>query len=169
MQKTLHITQGEFVVSDDPDVVISTLLGSCVACCLWDPRVGVGGMNHMLLSARGSAASTQNLAGVTAMELLINDLIKRGARRASLRGKAFGGARMVKGLSDIGASNASFVLDYLRREGIACDAHSLGGEHARVVRFWPVSGRAMQKSTLSTDIGAEQKPAEPKGNAPELF
>ncbi|MEL7099129.1 MAG: chemotaxis protein CheD [Pseudomonadota bacterium] len=165
----MHITQGEHAVSADRDAVITTLLGSCVACCLWDPEARIGGMNHMLLSARGSADATCNLAGVNAMELLINDLIKLGARRDNLHGKAFGGARMIKGLSDIGAANASFALDFLEREGIACEGHSLGGEKARMLKFWPSSGRVLQKIANGAQITSEQPIERVGGNAPELF
>lgn len=79
------------------------------------------------------------------MELLINDLIKHGGQRHRLQAKVFGGARMIAGLSDIGAMNASFVLEFLRNEGIDCTGQSLGGTRARRVEFWPETGRARQK------------------------
>ncbi|MCR8826611.1 chemotaxis protein CheD [Pseudosulfitobacter koreensis] len=166
----LHITQGQHATSGNPDVVITTLLGSCVACCLWDPGAKVGGMNHMLLTVRGDADLTDNFMGVNAMEVLINELIKAGARRSSLRAKAFGGARMVNGLSDIGDANAQFTLDFLASEGITCDGHSFGGSNARNIRFWPASGRVLQR--ISTDHIDEPKAvlqAPPKGNDLELF
>ncbi|ASM72274.1 MULTISPECIES: chemotaxis protein CheD [Roseobacteraceae] len=166
----MHITQGQHAASCDPDVVITTLLGSCVACCLWDPDAKVGGMNHMLLTVRGDASLSDNLIGINAMEVLINELIKAGARRESLRGKAFGGARMVNGLSDIGEANAQFTLDFLAREGITCDGHSFGGTNARNIRFWPATGRVLQR--ISTDIIDEPRTSvqtPPKGNDLELF
>lgn len=166
----MHITQGQHAASGDPNVVITTLLGSCVACCLWDPEVKVGGMNHMLLTVRRDAELTDNLVGVNAMEVLINGLIKVGARRESLRAKAFGGARMVDGLSDIGEANAQFTLEFLAREGIICEGHSFGGTSARNVRFWPATGRVMQR--ISSDQVVEPKPSFRKrqeGNGLELF
>ena len=132
------ITQGEYMVSTEPDLYISTLLGSCVACCLWDPTAMVGGMNHMLLTQHGDAARHSDLAGINAMEMLINDLQKRGALRSRLQAKVFGGAQMFDGLSRIGAANCSFVLDYLAREGILCTGQSLGGIPRDTLR----SGRA---------------------------
>lgn len=165
-----HITQGEYAVGNNPDLVISTILGSCVSCCLWDPVSQVGGMNHMLLTVQSDDRGTCNLAGINAMELLINDILKLGGQRHRLRAKAFGGARMVAGLSDIGAQNASFTLDFLEREGIACDSQSLGGTTARHVMFWPASGRALQKVRQSVDL-VEEVPVhkQTRGNDLELF
>ena len=136
-----NIVQGEQFVTDDPDVVVSTLLGSCVAACLRDPLIGVGGMNHFLLPGR----EDQDVSyGVHAMELLVNALLQRGARRERLEAKLFGGARLVKGLTDVGAKNSQFAEDFLRREGVRNIGGSLRGEHGRRIQFWPVSGRARQ-------------------------
>lgn len=165
-----HITQGEFAVGNRPDMVITTILGSCVSCCLWDPVAKVGGMNHMLLTVQSDDRGSCNLAGINAMELLINGILKLGGQRDRLRAKAFGGARMVAGLSDIGAQNASFTMDFLEREGISCDSQSLGGTTARHVMFWPASGRALQKIRQSADL-IEEIPVQEaqRGNDLELF
>lgn len=166
-EKRMHITQGEHATSDDGEVVISTLLGSCVAVCLWDDVVGVGGMNHMLLAVSDGADGACNLAGINAMELLINDMIKLGASRNRLKAKAFGGARMVAGLSDVGETNAAFALEFLKNEDIACEGHSLGGTMARNLRFWPTTGRVQQRMT-STQI-KDPAPKTESGNEMELF
>ena len=105
------ITQGEQAVSSDPNLVITTLLGSCVSCCLWDPVARVGGANHMLVTQLNDTRALSNMSGVNAMELLINAVQKAGGIRARLIAKVFGGARMVAGLSCIGQSNAAFTLD----------------------------------------------------------
>lgn len=139
------ITQGQRLVSDDPNVAISTLLGSCVACCLWDPLVQAGGMNHMLIAGRVTGETQAALAGVNELELLINDLLKLGAMRNRLKAKVFGGAQMVSGLSDIGAANAAFTLEFLARENIECQAQSLGGDSARNLVFWPCTGAVRQR------------------------
>ena len=99
-EQRVNIVQGEFFVSDDPNVVISTLLGSCVAACLHDPLAGIGGMNHFLLPGQldhdGNGAAER--LGVHLMELLVNGLLKLGAGRDRLQAKIFGGAKTVKGL-----------------------------------------------------------------------
>ena len=91
--KRVHIIQGEYKVVSDPDVVLTTILGSCVAACLRDPVSGVGGMNHFLLPGTGSVTGGDATRyGVHLMELLINGLLKQGARRDRLEAKIFGGA-----------------------------------------------------------------------------
>lgn len=144
--KKIHVVQGEYVVVDDATVVLGTILGSCVAACLRDPEAGVGGMNHFLLPGDISKAASDDAEryGVHLMELLINGLLKRGAQRPRLEGKLFGGARMLDGLSDIGAKNAVFARSYLKNEGIKLVAEDLGGRQGRRLEYYPVSGRARQ-------------------------
>ncbi|SOB98732.1 chemotaxis protein CheD [Rhodobacter maris] len=167
--KSHHIAQGEFATARGPEASISTILGSCVATCLYDEVAQVGGMNHFLLPD-GAGAGSLNSArfGVNAMELLINALIKEGASRNRLKAKVFGGGRMIAGLSDVGAKNASFVLDFLRREAIECTGQSLGGTQARRVEFWPGSGRARQRLLGETQV-VETPPKPPAANGVELF
>lgn len=164
-----HISQGEYATSDGTGRPISTILGSCVATCLHDPEAGVGGMNHFLLpEANGSAAPAASF-GINAMELLINDLIKKGADRRRLTAKVFGGARMIAGLSDVGAKNGAFVLDFLKREGIPCTAQSLGGTQARRIQFWPDDGRARQKLVGEAVLVEKPVPAPKPTSDVELF
>jgi chemotaxis protein CheD len=145
-ERRIHVIQGEFHVSEDPGVVLTTILGSCVAACIRDPVASVGGMNHFLLPGFDAKAGDLEAEryGVHLMELLLNGLLKKGARRERLEAKLFGGARTVDGLSDIGARNASFAEGFLRNEGINYIGGSLGGDQGRRVQFWPVSGRARQ-------------------------
>lgn len=149
----LHVLQGEFRISRAPDVVLSTILGSCVAVCLWDETVGLGGMNHFLLPYGPKAAGTApERYGVHAMEILINALLSSGARRNRLKAKLFGGARVMAKLSDIGESNARFAREFLMTEEIPCLAESLGGTSARRVLFRPVTGQARQMLVPDTSI-----------------
>jgi chemotaxis protein CheD len=146
IEKRVNIVQGEQSVSSDPTVVISTLLGSCVAACIRDPVAGVGGVNHFLLpGGRGGIQSGDAMRhGVHAMELLVNALLRQGARRDRLEAKLFGGANLMNGLTDIGSLNALFAEAFLEREGIAHVGGSLRGGRGRRIQFWPVSGRARQ-------------------------
>lgn len=145
-EQKIVLIQGEYRVTDKPNVVLSTLLGSCVAMCLFDANAHVGGMNHFLLpgSEADEQTSTSLRYGVHAMELLVNDLLKSGARRQNLRAKLFGGARMLAGLTDLGARNAGFAENYLRRENIPMVGGSLRGDRGRRIEFWPFSGRTRQ-------------------------
>jgi chemotaxis protein CheD len=142
-ERTTHVVQGHYVVSGDAGDVLSTVLGSCVAACMHDPVARVGGMNHFLVPG-GEGVDDSVKYGINAMELLINGLLQRGALRSRLEAKLFGGARVVRGLSDIGEKNAAFAAQFLRSEGIRMAGHSLGGQKARRVRYWPASGRALQ-------------------------
>jgi chemotaxis protein CheD len=145
-EKRVRVIQGEYRVSDDPDVVLTTILGSCVAACLRDPHARVGGMNHFLLPGRADCPSAQEAEryGVHLMELLVNGLLQRGAKRQRLEAKLFGGARIVKGLSDIGHLNGEFAKRFLRTEGITITSQSLGDERGRRVEYKPVTGQARQ-------------------------
>lgn len=145
-RRRMHIIQGEAKWGIGEDLVLTTLLGSCVAACIRDPVIGVGGMNHFLLpgTVDGQSRSRTESYGLYLMELLINGLLKQGARRERLEAKLFGGARTVDGLSDIGAKNASFAKEFLRNEGIAYAGGDLGGQKGRRIEYWPHTGRARQ-------------------------
>lgn len=140
--RSTTVVQGEFAISRHPDEVLSTVLGSCVAVCLHDPFVRVGGMNHFLLPSRSGTASTDIRFGAHAMELLINGLLKCGAWRDRLQAKVFGGSAMSATLSDIGQANITFARQFLADDGIPIVSESLGGRAARRVKYWPASGRA---------------------------
>ncbi len=147
-ERCVNIIQGEFKVDSDPRTKLTTILGSCVAACLWDSSARLGGMNHFLLPGiedrqiqPGGAAMRH---GVHAMELLVNGLLQKGADRRRLQAKLYGGARMIKGLTDIGDMNAGFAERFLRAEGITIVGGSLRGEQGRRVQFWPASGKATQ-------------------------
>lgn len=151
--RRIPIVQGEHRVVAEPDVIISTLLGSCVAVCLQDPVARVGGMNHFLLSEPGNDSvlgkGEEQRYGVHAMELLINAMMQHGAARARLRAHLYGGANIIAGLGAIGSGNASFARQFMETEGIAIGRCELGGTRARKVEFMPYEGRV--RSTTVTD------------------
>ena len=173
----VHLVQGEYHVTDARDVVLTTILGSCVAACIRDPLVGVGGMNHFLLPDQQGPKDAPDAMryGAHAMELLINGLLSRGAKRERLEAKLFGGARMVLGLTDIGKRNGEFAQRFLQQESISIHSSSLGGFHARRVQFWPQSGRVRQMalSKTSAQVFARERMTKPRlaenSGALELF
>lgn len=165
----INIVQGEYHVSGDQALSITTLLGSCVASCIHDPEAGVGGMNHFLLPGDEATSPLVARHGVHLMELLINGLLKKGASRERLQAKLFGGARTMQGLGDIGASNARFAQDFLKREGITVTGGSLGGETGRRIQFWPASGRVRQKLVQASDDIRQSDPVLPTAGDLELF
>ena len=143
-ERLVHVIQGDFAIAAQSGVVLTTVLGSCVATCLWDPHRGIGGMNHFLLPGDSESDDDSLKYGVNAMELLVNALLQQGALRTRLQAKLFGGANVIRNLSDIGAKNAAFATEFLKAEGIPCIAQSMGGDRGRRIRFWPTTGRAGQ-------------------------
>jgi chemotaxis protein CheD len=165
----INIVQGEYHVSGDRALSITTLLGSCVAACIHDPAAAVGGMNHFLLPGDEAASPLVARHGVHLMELLINGLLKKGASRHRLEAKLFGGARTMQGLGEIGITNARFAQEFLKREGIAVTGGSLGGETGRRIQFWPASGRVMQKLVRAVEEKPLANPVLPTAGDLELF
>lgn len=140
------IDPGEHYVSRKPEV-ISTLLGSCVSACLFDPVKQVFGMNHFLLAYghhtnnKPLIQSDEGRYGIYAMELLINDMMKQGASRSDLKAKCFGGGNVLKLREDkdnkqtVGDVNVQFIKEFLSAENIPLLSSSLGGQHGRNVYF----------------------------------
>ena len=176
MNRTLsrkHVMEGQFHVTDDPDLVLATVLGSCVAACLRDPVARIGGMNHFLLPGDGDRVQSGDAEryGVHLMELLVNGLMSKGAQRGRLEAKLFGGAKTIFKSSDVGAMNANFAEHFLKNEGITILGGSLGGSSGRRVEYWPVTGRARQTSIGDVKpIAAPRAPAVPLADGDlELF
>jgi len=145
------------VYATQRDMLIVTVLGSCVSACLRDPQSRIGGMNHFMLpyhmgETEGPISESARY-GAYAMELLVNHLLSLGARRERIQAKVFGAGRIVPGMSDVGARNATFAIDYLEREKIPIVARDLGREEASKVYFFPRSGRVLLKRlrTLRND------------------
>lgn len=141
--RRITVAQGETQVSDQPDVVLTTVLGSCIAACFYDPVTRVGGINHYLL-AEGHASDTASMQryGVYAMEVLINAMLAMGASRARLKARIFGGATMRRGFRDIGGDNIAFARRFLKDERIALVGEDVGGTGARRVEFRAALGLA---------------------------
>ena len=132
------------------DMMIVTVLGSCVSACLRDRVTGVGGMNHFMLPDGGDSDSPVSASmryGTYAMEVLINELLKAGARRENLEAKVFGGGNVLRGFVaiNVGQRNAQFVREYLRAEGIRIIAEDLNDIHPRKVYFFPRTGKVLVK------------------------
>lgn len=149
--QAIRLLPADYVATDQP-VALVTLLGSCVAACLYDPALALGGMNHFMLPGGADSDAVCARYGVHAMELLINDLLKRGARRGRLLAKVFGGGNVLSGFHNdpIGTRNARFVVEYLGAENIPMMARDLGDIQPRKVCFFPQTGRTLVKRLPST-------------------
>lgn len=151
---TVH--QGDCLVSAQPDVTLSTVLGSCVSACVRDNVARVGGMNHFLLASQSGSSKDRfgesARYGAFAMERLINMVLTKGTgKRTNLEFKVFGGGNIHAGMNDVGLKNIEFVREFLANEGYVLSSHDLGGTFARRVMYQPHTGRALVKRLDSAD------------------
>jgi chemotaxis protein CheD len=154
------ILQGEAKASADPRVEMSTILGSCVATCLFDPVARVGGMNHFLLAEPPKHVRHQTFDsdyGLFLMELLVNEMLGLGAHKTRMRARVYGGANLNPDLSPIGTANAAFARQFLEREGIPKVFEDLEGVQARRIQFRPAGGQVRAR-LVPADSAPTQKP-----------
>ena len=152
----VKLLPGEYYVTDG-NMVLTTVLGSCVSACLRDTSAGIGGMNHFMLPDGEGSASRDSAAamryGAYAMEMLLNELIKAGARRERLEAKVFGGGAVLANMTmlSIGKRNADFVLRYLQLEQIRIAAQDLRGGLPRRINYFPANGRVTVRKLVKQD------------------
>ena len=172
-EKRLTVAQGDSLASSDPGVIFTTVLGSCVAVCLYDGGARVGGMNHFLLAEPAPIANEDtrllNRYGVHSMELLINEMLKRGAIRRNLKARIYGGATMRQGLGDIGDNNIHFARRFLTNESIAILGQDVGGVSARRVEFRPAAGLSRCKTVSTRPVERVMEISPPAVGDVELF
>lgn len=175
--EAVKVLPGEFYC-DSEDILVMTTLGSCIAACLWDRQARIGGMNHFMLP---DGAGDSGRYGSFAMELLINEMMKRGASRLTMEAKVFGGGAVISGMNSInvGERNTKFVLDFLATERIPVVSKDVMDVYPRKVCFLPASGKAMVKrlapanteALVAQDRAAAQKaaPVVATGGSIDLF
>jgi len=176
------ILPGEYYYTPK-DMLIVTVLGSCVSACIRDRISGLGGMNHFMLPDGGgdlnSPASASARYGSYAMEILINDLLKSGARRENMEAKVFGGGAVLRGFTaiNVGERNAAFVMSYLRTEKIRVVAEDLNDVFPRKVYFFPRTGKVLVKKLMQShndtlakrELDYASRLKEPVGGEIDLF
>ncbi len=148
-QVVAKVLPGEFYVSKN-DELITTVLGSCIAACVYDDKLGIGGINHFMLPIQkgeriDQAHSLSCRYGNWAMEYLINEVLKNGASRANLKVKLFGGGKIISAMTDIGIGNISFANAYIAEEALNLVAHDMGGPWPRKIFFNPHNGKVQVK------------------------
>jgi len=182
--QAVKLLPGEYYVTKK-DILLVTVLGSCVAACIRDRQSGFGGMNHFMLPENGSNSdlplNPSARYGTYAMEILINQLLKLGARRTNLEAKVFGGGNVISGLTiaNVGQRNANFVLNFLETENIPVTAQDLVDIYPRKVYFFPKANRVLVKKLMSVrnntiterekDYGKQLNKSTSKGGEVELF
>ncbi len=150
------ISPGEYYFTDQ-DMLIVTVLGSCVSACIRDSVSGIGGMNHFMLPDGGSAGKDNPVSesmryGTYAMEVLINQLLRNGAHRENLEAKIFGGGNVLKSFTtmNVGDRNAEFVRKFLKEERIKVTGEDLLDIYPRKVYYFPKTGKVLVKKLKST-------------------
>ena len=137
----VEIFAGEYYTTKSSKVILSTLLGSCVAVCMIDKFNRVAGINHIMISKSADPEqmllSQDSRYGIHAMELLINNMLKKGANRRRLQAKVFGGGKMLSNESGVAYANVDFAVSYLENEDIPILARDTGGESGRKIYFFP--------------------------------
>ena len=146
----VSLMQGDIHFTADPKVLV-TVLGSCVAVCLWDKLRGIGGMNHFVLpSDRNGEKSTRY--GDVAIDELEAGLMRLGSRISDLQAKVFGGAAVLPfgGGQTVGQNNVQLALDRLRRDHIRITAQRTGGTLGQQIRFHTRTGEAFVRYIVAS-------------------
>jgi len=155
----IRILPGQYHATGE-NTVISTVLGSCVSVCLYDPVMKIGGMNHFMLPgvahSRGASKTGSAKYGIYAMTLLLDHVIQLGARKTNLAAKIFGAGRVMDGMSDVGCQNSDFAIRFVRDADISIAAIDVGDIYPRKIYFYPATGRVfvkrIQHQALSPDL-----------------
>jgi chemotaxis protein CheD len=162
-QMAVKLLPAEYYVTTT-NTVLSTVLGSCVAACLHDVDTGIAGMNHFMLpedSDRTARDARESMRyGTYAMDVLIAEMVRAGARRERIQAKVFGGGAVLANMTtlNIGDRNSDFVLRYLAEQRIPVAAQDLRGPHARRVCFLPATGKAsVRKLRAQTEVQVVQR------------
>lgn len=146
----IRVLPGEFYFSEK-NRLITTVLGSCVAACIWDKKRGIGGLNHFMLPGKPSSDVDKSARyGNFAMKILISHIIQQGGKREDLVAKVFGGGKVMQQFTslDIGQCNSTFIIDYLNNESIPVIAEDLGDIYPRKICFFPETGKVMVRKLL---------------------
>lgn len=164
----VKVLPGEYFVTGE-NIVICTVLGSCIAACLWDRTLNIGGMNHFMLP-EGDSSDVSGRYGSFAMEVLINEMIKLGARRESMQAKIFGGGQVMANFTtmNVGERNTDFVTQYLQTERIPIVSEDVLDIYPRKVVYFPATGKAMVKRLAHAHPEALVEQERSRGSAAQL-
>ena len=158
----IFLSPGSVYCAPTPSVV-STILGSCVAVCLWDSHLRIGGMNHYVLPHRADEAHSPRFGDV-AIDQLLEGMTRLGCHVASLRAKIFGGAAVLPfGASGetVGHQNVRIALDRLRHHGIPLLARRTGGRSGVLIRLYTETGDVLVRRLAAAHLAQVQRMSEP--------
>jgi len=143
----VKIFSGDWYVSTEGNEMLATILGSCVSACIRDPVTRIGGMNHFLLPGEDNDSQMSDSAryGVFAMESLINGILKNGGQKHRFEVKVFGGGNVINNSARIGSKNATFIRNFLKKEGFRIASEDMEGDHPRRLHYYPDTGKVMMR------------------------
>jgi len=143
---SVYLLPGQLFASSEPSTV-TTILGSCVAVCVWDPVLKIGGVNHYLLPYWVGNGHSSGRFGNVAIKLLIDKLLAFGSKKRNLQAKLFGGACVLEAMRDredhLGMKNIRVARKLLEEEGIPVISDDVGGSHGRKLIFHTDAGSAL--------------------------
>ncbi len=153
-KKVVSIGPGEYFIAEE-DLIIQTVLGSCIAVCLFTDTNVTSGMNHFMLPGGSGNETMDSLRyGIYSMEVLINSLLKLGIRKKDIKAKVFGGGNIIDfkaSKNTVGENNIDFIFDFLVKEDIPIMTRHVGGDHARKILFFSLDKRVLLKEINKTE------------------
>jgi len=145
--KEHYLFPGNIFAHHEPHIV-TTVLGSCVSVCLWDPILKAGGINHYMLPFWNGEGLASPKYGNIAISKLVKKMLDMGCSKGKLKAKIFGGGdmlRLSKGVLNVGERNIILARDMLKQEGIAIVGSDVGGPTGRKIIFNTYSGEILMK------------------------
>jgi chemotaxis protein CheD len=146
--RTVYLYPGQLFTATQP-LLVSTILGSCIAICLWDDSARIAGINHYLLPSEPVRGQADPRYGNVATERLIGEMVSAGAATLRIVAKVVGGASILgsspTSRQSIGDQNAAVARQVLQKHGIAISAEQTGGVRGRKLLFHTGNGCAFSK------------------------
>jgi chemotaxis protein CheD len=160
--KKVHLIYvGDYHV-DNSDIIIGTLLGSCISVCLFDPVTCIAGMNHFMLPGRMTSIDQDRSAkyGISAISDLLSEMYKCGARKQNLQAKLFGGGAVLdlkEKTTSVTTGNVRIARIMMELEDIPIVEEDTGGKFIRKIFLEVKSGSVFVKKTLRSESGKDLK------------
>ncbi len=155
----IHFLYPAAIFANRQSYQVNTILGSCVAVCIWDPVLRIGGINHYMLPLWNGQGLASPKYGNIAIKKLIDKMLSYGSRKSDLKAKMFGGGEVIEASASnfqIGSRNIAIGHQVLKEENIPIISSSVGGKLGRKIIFFTETGavkhRFIKKTVSEVDI-----------------
>lgn len=148
MEPKTHFLYPSTLFVSKEQYVVNTILGSCVAVCLFDPITKTGGINHYMLPFWNGEGLASPKYGNIAIERMVEKMISLGCKKSNLIAKIFGGGEVIDtqiSQFHIGERNIAVAYQMLKELNIAISGQSVGGKNGRKIQFNTSTGAVLQK------------------------